>query len=244
MTSTTTGFWVLVTLAEVSGLAALILVGVLGGKHVKDPGYGWDGSLHTFNYHPMLMSLGFIFLYGNGAIAFRVIATTGINLARTTQKLIHFIFQASALIVAIVALVAVFKYYDKQGYQDMFSPHSWIAIIATGLFTVQLIGGFFFFLFPKWGSSSLKASMLSLHVFTGKFIFIMMIATALMGLTEVVIYDIVKPEEFPSGLIVANMFGLCMLLFCGCIITILLKPQYQASSLAKDETIQMEIHDE
>ncbi|XP_071946305.1 transmembrane ascorbate-dependent reductase CYB561-like [Antedon mediterranea] len=239
----TTGFWVLVSVAEVAGVTALILVGLLGGKHVKDPGYGWDGSLHTFNYHPTLMSLGFIFLFGNGAITFRVLAATGKNICRTTQKIIHFIIQASAMILAAIALVAVFKYHNEQGYQNMYSPHSWIGIAAVALFVIQLLGGFLFFLFPKFGSDSLKSSVLTLHVFGGKFLFMMMMATVLMGLAEVVIYDIVKPDTFPAGLIVANMFGFCVLLFCVCILFILLKEDYKPAKLSHEEdSIQMDLH--
>lgn len=48
---------------QVIGLIMVILVGTWMGNYRG--GYGWDVST-VFNYHPLFMTIGMIFLYGDG----------------------------------------------------------------------------------------------------------------------------------------------------------------------------------
>jgi len=46
-------------------VAATIMMGVWMG--VYRDGYDWNGTpIQQFSYHPLLMTIGLIFLYGNG----------------------------------------------------------------------------------------------------------------------------------------------------------------------------------
>ena len=45
------------------GLAMLILVGIWMGNYRG--GYSWNAN-NVFNYHPLFMTIGMIYLYGNG----------------------------------------------------------------------------------------------------------------------------------------------------------------------------------
>jgi cytochrome b-561 len=54
-----------IILAQVVGLIMVILSGVWMGKYHN--GYGWDIST-VFNYHPLFMTIGMIFLYGDGKL--------------------------------------------------------------------------------------------------------------------------------------------------------------------------------
>ena len=58
-------FTALVILTQVIGLAMVILVGVWMGNYRG--GFSWtsDPKLE-FNYHPFFMTMGMIFLYGDG----------------------------------------------------------------------------------------------------------------------------------------------------------------------------------
>ena len=50
-------------IAQVVGLIMVILGGSWMGSYHK--GFGWDIST-VFNYHPLFMSIGMIYLYGDG----------------------------------------------------------------------------------------------------------------------------------------------------------------------------------
>ena len=56
-------FYGLVGLLEVVGFTCLILVIVWTSHYIG--GFAWDGSSKEFNWHPLLMVIGLIFLYGN-----------------------------------------------------------------------------------------------------------------------------------------------------------------------------------
>ena len=59
-------FYLLVGIAEILGIICLVLVGIWM-SHYRG-GFAWDGSGKEFNYHPVFMIFGLVFLYGNGKI--------------------------------------------------------------------------------------------------------------------------------------------------------------------------------
>ena len=61
-------FYMLVLIFEVLCLSTLIMLVYWGEVYFN--GYAWDGSGLMFNWHPLLMVLGLIILYGNGNCLF------------------------------------------------------------------------------------------------------------------------------------------------------------------------------
>lgn len=57
-------FYMLVLIFEVLCMSTLVML-VYWGK-VYFNGYAWDGSGLMFNWHPLLMVIGLVILYGNG----------------------------------------------------------------------------------------------------------------------------------------------------------------------------------
>ena len=60
--------YVLVGITEVIGILAIVMV-IIWMSHFRG-GFAWDGSGKEFNYHPIFMILGMVFLYGNGGFIF------------------------------------------------------------------------------------------------------------------------------------------------------------------------------
>eukprot|EP00112_Aurelia_sp_Birch-Aquarium-sp1_P007020 Seg17666.1 transcript_id=Seg17666.1/GoldUCD/mRNA.D3Y31 product="Cytochrome b ascorbate-dependent protein 3" protein_id=Seg17666.1/GoldUCD/D3Y31 len=59
-------FYVLAGIAEILGIICLVLVGIWM-SHYRG-GFAWDSSGKKFNFHPVFMIFGLVFLYGNGEI--------------------------------------------------------------------------------------------------------------------------------------------------------------------------------
>ena len=61
----TSFFTAWVILAQVFGLAAVIIVAVWMGQY--NGGFAWqENPSKEFNYHPLFMIIGMVFLYGDG----------------------------------------------------------------------------------------------------------------------------------------------------------------------------------
>ena len=54
--------------SQIFGLLAIIFVSVWISKYLG--GVGWSSANIIFNYHPLFMVLGMIFLYGDGKFEF------------------------------------------------------------------------------------------------------------------------------------------------------------------------------
>lgn len=102
-------------------------------------------------------------------------------------KLTHAIVNATALVFAVVALRAVFASHAAENINNMYSLHSWMGIITVALFAFQWLCGLVAFLFPGL-ASHLRALYLPIHVNLGLVIFILACVTALLGMTEKVIF--------------------------------------------------------
>ena len=115
------------------------------------------------------------------------------NCKRPVGKIMHAFVHSATLAFTIVGLVAAFKSHNDQDIPipNMYSLHSWIGLAAVILFCLQWATGFISFLAPKM-SDRFRASYLPLHKFWGIAIFLMVCATALMGITEKAFFALPK----------------------------------------------------
>jgi cytochrome b-561 len=59
-------FRLLYLITQMIGVVIAILVASWIGIHLKGFGWDYDAPSVLFNWHPILMSIGMVFLYGNG----------------------------------------------------------------------------------------------------------------------------------------------------------------------------------
>ncbi|MCL4160376.1 UNVERIFIED_CONTAM: hypothetical protein GTU68_001319, partial [Idotea baltica] len=150
----------------VSGILTIVLLVVW--LNLFRGGFAWHSNPKLeFNWHPLFMVLGLVFLYAN------------------------------ALIFTIIGLQAVFDSHnlnvDAQNnpkpLPNLYSLHSWLGLSVVILFACQWAMGLITFLAPGF-RSAIRSAYLPLHTFFGIAIFVGAVATSLLGLNEKAIFSV------------------------------------------------------
>merc|ERR1712193_42000 len=167
-----------------------------------------------FNWHPILMTISLLFLYGNGALIYRVIPPRNES-HKLKLKLGHAGIMMFAFILMVIGLQAAFDSHNLAvpPKPNMYTLHSWVGLLAAVLFGCQWTLGFLAFLFPKF-SGDIRAMLLPLHQYFGSSILVLAAAAALMGHLEKAIWSNRDgyPLKNPEGVLV-NVTGLLIVLF-------------------------------
>nr|ACI90364.1 hypothetical protein [Philodina roseola] len=217
-------FFMMICSAQMIGVIAIILLAVVLGQYRG--GFTWTNSEKELNYHPLFMSLGMIFFYGDAILAYRVFR----DVKKIRVKILHASLLALSFIFSSIGLKAVF---DNHNYADpprdnLYSLHSWLGILTrrtstklhaevkrrkTHSFRQNSFNDFFLHLVTNFGAKlffswpSLRFSWASLNItFCNK-----------------KIYD--DPNKHPRNLM--NIFGLFVVIFATIILYLVGNPGYQ-----------------
>jgi cytochrome b-561 len=229
-------FTFLVVVAEVFALTAVIIVGIWMGNFRG--GFAWnDAPEKEFNYHPLFMILGMVFLYGNAILVYRVFR----NERKLPLKIAHASLQALALLFSGVGLKAVFDSHNlaTPPAQNLYTFHSWLGLTTVILFGFHWLLGFVTFLLP-FCNQSVRAFFKPIHVYFGVVIFCCAVATALTGLTEKLLWSLKDSySQYPAEGVLANSLGLLLFILVVTIVFIIVNPNYRRRPLPEEETIQL-----
>ncbi|NXX52802.1 CY561 protein, partial [Scopus umbretta] len=165
-----------VAVSQLLGLTLLATTGAWLGRYRG--GVAWHSPLQ-FNVHPLCMVLGMVFLQGDALLVYRVFR----HEAKRSTKALHALLHGLALVIALVGIVAVFESHRAKGIPDMYSLHSWCGMAAFWLL------GCGFFLLPRT-SFSLRGRYKPQHIFFGIALFVLSIGTCLLGITEMLLFNI------------------------------------------------------
>ncbi|XP_008938466.1 PREDICTED: cytochrome b561, partial [Merops nubicus] len=110
-------------------------------------------------------------------------------------------------------IAAVFESHRAKGIPHMYSLHSWCGMAAFVLYLLQVRPGCGFFLFPG-ASFTLRSRYKPQHVFSGIALFALSIAACLLGITEMLLFNISDSYRYfvPEG-ILANTLGVLLVAF-------------------------------
>ncbi|XP_053327413.1 plasma membrane ascorbate-dependent reductase CYBRD1 [Spea bombifrons] len=213
-------------------LVSSLLLGFLGVIFVLvwvlhwREGLGWDGGFAEFNWHPVLVITGFIFIEGIAIIVYRLPWTW--KCSKLLMKSIHAGLHLIAMVLMIVSLVAVFDYHNARNIPNMYSLHSWVGLTVVILFALQLVLSFLVYLLP-FASPSLRAALMPVHVYSGILLYGSIIATALMGFTEKLIFALKSPaySTLPPEGIFVNTLGLLIIVFGALVIWMVTQPAWK-----------------
>uniref|UniRef100_A0A1A9V910 Cytochrome b561 domain-containing protein n=1 Tax=Glossina austeni TaxID=7395 RepID=A0A1A9V910_GLOAU len=226
-------FKVLFVLTQLIGLTMIVLMGCWIGVHMGGLA-GTSNPSIEFNWHPLLMTIGLIFLYGNAILVYRGFR----SLRKRTLKLCHAAIHVVAFVLTVLALVAVFDSHNlaPKPIANMYSLHSWLGLAAVIMFCLQYVAGFAAFLAPG-AKQSVRAALLPIHVYFGLFGFILAIAAALMGITEKAIFSVKDYSNLPSSGVMVNLCGVLYVTFGALVVYLVTNPNYKRKPLPEDTVL-------
>merc|ERR1711962_308655 len=204
-------------LVEVIGLIAVGLT-IHWVKEYKGGLPSIEEGIH-FNWHPILMTVSLVFLYGNGALIYRVIPPQG-EAHKLKLKIGHAVIMVVVFIIMVIGLQAAFDSHnnkkDGEGnpapIPNLYTLHSWIGLIAALLFGIQWALGFSAFLFPKF-SPEIRSILLPFHQYFSSSILCLAVAAALMGHLEKAIWSNKAYSQKGAESMVVNFTGVFLVLF-------------------------------
>jgi len=199
---------------QVPGIAAVVMMFYWTFEYRGGLPWGPANTSTAFNWHPLLMTIGMIYLYGNGALIYRVLPPVDQSMKKLL-KIIHAITMGVVFILMVVALKAAFDSHNLKvpPIPNMYTLHSWVGLTAAILFSLQWVSGLTVFLFPVAGPK-LRANLLPFHQYYGSAIFALVVAAAMMGLLEKAIWAIKDDYKTKTGEgLFVNFMGLMILVF-------------------------------
>ncbi|XP_008559804.2 transmembrane ascorbate-dependent reductase CYB561 isoform X1 [Microplitis demolitor] len=228
------GFKFLLGVTEVVGLVLIILM-IVWTKNFQG-GFAWtDNPTLQFNWHPLLMTIGLVFLYANGMLIYRSQRTV----RKRRLKLLHGGIMIFTLVMTVVALIAVFDMHNlkKPPIPNMYTLHSWVGLSSVILFACQWLAGFISFLFPGL-HVSIRSAYLPIHVYFGTAGFVGVIASCLLGLNEKAIFALSsKYSQFvPEGILI-NVMGLLFVIFGGLTVYLVSHTGYKRQPRTEDDIL-------
>eukprot|EP01147_Barroeca_monosierra_P010616 gene10616-2738_t len=130
----------------------------------------------SFNYHPLLMSIAWVFCSTEAALSFR---SPG-NAKRQKRKLYHATMNFISFGFSISGIVIVFLNHQQKKSNHLSTQHSWIGLATAVCMTVQFLLGYFAFYVSN--HQQWKLYVLEFHKFVGAMTYISALFTISLGL--------------------------------------------------------------
>jgi len=233
--------------SQVVGVSMVVLMSIWTG-HFMGGFTGQSNPGLEFNWHPLLLTISLVYLYGNGILIYRL----GRNERKSRLKVAHATVMGAATVLACFGLKAAFDSHslavDKAGNNSpiphTYSLHSWCGMFTISLAVAQWFLGLVTFLWPGL-ASHLRTTFLPIHIFTGLAIFVLACATALMGITEKAFFrmaDHYKDKSSEATLV--NLLGLSIVLFCIIVLGLVSKQSFKRLHRPEDQMLLTETQTE
>lgn len=220
-------FRLLYLVAQLIGVVLIILTLSWILLHLNGLSYDYSTPSLIFNWHPLMMVIGMVFLYGNceclsttnqsvfHAFFLAILIYRGFRFGRKRSlKITHATIHGLAFVFSLFGLIAVF---DSHNYAvpkipNLYSLHSWIGLTAIILFVCQYIMGFVCYLFPML-REPFRIFYMPIHIFCGLAGYVLALAAALMGLSEKAFFAMNNYSQMPSQGLLINCIGMLLALF-------------------------------
>ncbi|CAG0912405.1 unnamed protein product [Notodromas monacha] len=219
--------WFTVCYSAIQIIGILIIALLIAWLTNHCGGFAWAAHPQLqFNWHPLLMVVGMIYMYANGMLVYRVFRTE----RKRKLKIVHAVAQLFTFFLFVIGLKAVFDAHEASKTPNLYSLHSWFGI---------WVAGFLSFLFPGI-KHAFRSKYLPIHTLFGLIIFSLSCITALMGLLEKAVLKLSKDnlyEQLGSEAVLINVTGIFILIFGMLAIFITAQPGYKRKPLPEDELL-------
>ena len=235
-----TSFMPIYAMAHVFGIIAVVLMGIWTGKLYG--GFAWQSNPGLeFNWHPLLMTIGMVYLYGNGMLMYRIAP----NQKKMSLKIVHAMIMITIFVLVVIALKAVFDSHNLKPCGDdpaklcpipnMYSFHSWIGLTTALLFSMQWALGLVMFLVPGV-ANNIKALYMPFHVYFGVVIFVCAVASVLLGIKEKVLFSIggAGYSKFEEKGVYANVICLFVVIFAVMVVYLVANPNFKRKPIPEE----------
>jgi cytochrome b-561 len=238
----------IVAASQCFGILAVLCVAIwMGG--FDDGGFSWDEPSRTFHYHPMLMSMGMIFLLGEAILVYRVFRKE----PKRFTKLLHGTIHGIALTFMIIALRAVWYSHDNHKDENgqlspapnLYSLHSWVGFSMVLLACTNFAVGFIVF-FKPGAAMEVRKFVLPFHQLIGVLVLLGVTVAALMGISEHAAWKHTcwtKEKRFCGKQAIANFAGLFLVGYTSCVICVVLNPRWKRKPLPEEESLHQLVMD-
>uniref|UniRef100_A0A914WKI3 Cytochrome b561 domain-containing protein n=1 Tax=Plectus sambesii TaxID=2011161 RepID=A0A914WKI3_9BILA len=205
--------------AQVSGLlmVVLIIVWAINGNNASGTHVGGIGPFLSFYYHPVLMTIGMVFLTGQGAMLFRVLT----HVDRNILKIPHLLLMSTVTILTALGTYAIFV--AQADVTPMRDLHDWVGLLTIILFGVQFIFGFLAKFYPG-ASPPLAQWYRPVHNFMGALVFVLACASALTGLA------LDGEKDFSTNGSISKAAGLFTICFAICVVVLMVNRDFARTS--------------
>jgi len=178
---------------------------------------GWDED-SVFGAHALSMFL-FVVLFTTEAIL--VFRAPLIPHRIMQSKYFHLLCHLGALITAIVGIAAIVYYKNWSPsptafpFYTLYTPHSWIGVLTLLVWFIHLCGGFLVFVLSKYPLAVYGQSVVRVHQFIGKTLYVMMLTTCAMGFQDMQSSDLAAEMTDTAGY---GPYSMLARLACGAIL--------------------------
>ncbi|CAH1738057.1 transmembrane ascorbate-dependent reductase CYB561-like isoform X2 [Aphis gossypii] len=224
------GYLSIYTIFQFIGI--LLILSVFLWLQVYRTGFGFSGTIKICNWHPLLMTITFVYLFANSILHFR-------NFRNTTKRKLKMQHAAIHSCIIIFGVLGIWTGLNSNLIANppipkFYSLHSWLGIITVIMFLSQFISGLISFLYPEI-AMKYKEAVMPYHIIFGVLTFALSIVTSVLGFSEKIIFAVNQQHgHLPTEGLFLNCVGIVLIFYGALVVYILVKPKYKRSSKPDD----------